>query len=181
MTAFTSEFSLPYPQSTDDVQLWTDFQLLAEAVETVLNLPDRVEASISAQTVITSTSFAAIPTTPVSLSITNPSSVFDLEVDLTAGAWMAASANDVRAGIAASGGMSFSPTAFGSGGGLSFGDIMIVSSSASTGQRISYPVTIPAGAAAVTFALQAMRSSATGTQNVNYATLRATPRRFKKP
>lgn len=174
MTANTTML-LPYPQSTDPVKPYTDIQNLAAALDTLLNMPADVNNFINAQLTITSTSFAALPT-PLTVSFTNPSSVYKLVVDVQISAWLSAATNDVRAGLAASGGVTFTP-ALGSGGAIANSENMYTST-AGTQCAVTIPnIIIPAGAAAVTFAMQAMRSTS-GTQLVSYPAIRVIPRRY---
>lgn len=169
---------IPFPLSTDNVRVHTDLAAIAAAVNTLLDLPDSVSSFVNAQLTITSTSFAAMPT-PLTVGFTNPSADFDLLVDVQIAAWLSASANDVRAGLSASGGVSFTP-ALGSGGAIANSENLY---SSTTGNQASIilPIIIPAGAAAVTFAMQASRASATGTQLVSYPSIRVMPRRYMAP
>lgn len=176
MSAETS-LQIPYPLSTDNVRVHTDLQALAAAVNTLLDLPDSVDANVNAQLTITATSFSALPT-PLTVSFTNPSADFDLLVDVQITAWLSASSNDVRAGLSASGGVSFTP-ALGSGGAKANSENLYCSVGA--GQcSIILPIIIPAGAAAVTFAMQGMRS-VSGTQLISYPAIRVMPRRYMAP
>jgi hypothetical protein len=186
MTAYTSNFEIPYPQSTDDVQLWTKFQALAEKVDELLSLPDDVAAFVAnVITTITATSFATLPSPgPVSVSMTNPSSDFDLLCDVSFSAWMNnGTSSNVQVGVAGSGGMSWAANGFGSGGPIANSDNLIVGGGATVQQCGNFPVQIPAGAAAVTFTMHALRSGGTTTTlpSVNYPTLRVKPRRFVVP
>jgi hypothetical protein len=145
-------------------------------------LPPPQTAFVASTIAITSGSFAALPSPgPLQLTITNPSNVFDLEIDVTHSAWISiGGATDVRGGLAATGGMSFGPVAFGSGGAVAYSDTLFSQTTATTMQRVNLSIRIPAGAAAITFAVQAMRSTS-GSANYNYPTLRIQPRRFIVP
>lgn len=179
-----TSYGLPYPASTDDPRVWEDMQALAAAINTLHDLPDDVAAFYgNVISNISATSFAALPNA-VSVSITNPSADFDMLVDVTASAWMTnGTSSNVQLGVAASGGMSFAASGFGSGGAIANSDNGIVGGGATVAQQINFPVTIPAGASAVTFALQALRSGGTTSTlpSVNYPTLRVKPRRFVVP
>lgn len=168
-----------YPASTGHSRLWEHLQELANDVDAYLALPDEVVVDIGLDTnLITATAFAALPK-PVAGTITNPSSTYALLVDVVVQAWVTASASDVRVSVAASGGVTF-PATPGSGGPRAFGEVMI-GGTVTTKQHLDFSVEIPPGAAPVTFQVQAMRSAATGTQTVNYTTMRIKPRRFLIP
>ena len=180
MTVLT-DLLLPYPTSTDDVRPHEDIQALAAAVNSVLTLPDDVYAEGAASVTVTSTTGAALPTTPVNVALTNPSADLDLLVDLSLGIWGQSSANNLRIYIAATGGMTFGYPP-GSGGAQNYGEIIQVpASNLQEHHFVQFPVTIPAGAAAVTFHVYALRTAASGTQVVNYPVLRVKPRRFVAP
>jgi len=183
MTANTPEFGFPYPQSTDPPRGYEQIQDLAEAIEAVLALPARSEAFVGNTIAITATSFAALPSPgPCQLTFTNPSSEYDLEVDVIFSAWIATGgANNVTVGVAASGGMTWTANGFGAGGPSANSDNLFTSSTTTGQQKSTYPVTIPAGAAAVTFAMQAFRGNTAGSPACNYPTLRVIPRRFIAP
>lgn len=187
MATTTPEFGFPVPQSTDDTQLWTKFEALATAVETVLNLPDAVEAHISTTIAPTSTSFATLPSPgPLSVSFTNPSSVYSLWVDLEFQAWVAgggAGATTMQVGVAASGGMTWAANGFTTDGSgpVANGDNIFQGSAQATLVKAGYPVLIPAGAAAITFTMHALRSNTSNAVACNYPILRVKPRRFFKP
>lgn len=180
-----------YPASTDDVQLWTKFQALAEDVDTYVNLPDEVVSSLGAGIVTIASTinvYTSLPSPgPLTATITNPSSVYDLIVDVNMQCWMiinSAGSGNVQVGITAIGGVTFAagtPTPGGAGA-QSFGDNAFVTGANGSGSySTTIPVVIPAGAAAVTFGVQASRSVADGVKTINYATLRVIPRRFRKP
>ena len=176
MSAVTS-MGLPYPQSTDNVRPHEDIQNLAVAVNTVLELPAQVSGNVGSQITITSTTFAAMPSA-LNVVFSNPSAVYALEVDVFMSAWMAASTNDVRAGLAASGGISFTPGALGSGGAVQNGENMFTSGANTHCHQCIPGIIIPAAAAAVTFSMQAMRTTS-GSQLVSYPVLRVVPRRYR--
>ncbi len=182
----TTPMGIPYPSSTDDVQLWTKFQAQATALETLLNLPSPVSFSTGGIGTIVSAAgaWAAVPAPggPCEVSITNPSSTYKLVVDVCAQAWLSASGGtgNVQGMIVASGGLTWAGGSFGSGGAISNGENMFFSVGASGISASSFiTAEIPAGAAAVTFALHVLRSVADGTKTVLYPAIRVIPRRFK--
>lgn len=175
MSAETS-LGLPYPQSTDNVRPHEDIQALAVALNTLLTLPADVTNFVNSQITITSLTFAAMPT-PLTVAFTNPSADYNLVVDVQISAWMSAATNDVRAGLSASGGLTFTPT-LGSGGAIANSENLYA---AVAGVQCSVEIPgliIPAGAGAVTFAMQAMRTTS-GTQLVSYPAIRVKPRRYQ--
>lgn len=145
-------------------------------------LPDVSANSINNVISVTSTAFTDLPSPgPLNLAVTNPSADFDLVVLISYSAWMNATASDCRGGLAASGGLSFTPNSFGTGGAITNSDNLFTASPNTSMQHNMLPVVIPAGAATVTFKLWAMRGAASGAQAFNYPILRATPLRFQVP
>lgn len=178
-----TSMGLPYPASTDAPDIPADIQALADATNTVLNLPDDVTATVATVLSITSTTYAALPT-PLQAAITNPSSDLDMLVDIKYGAYMASSAAGVElsGSIAATGGMTFAAGSVGAGGAIANSENLLVAGIITAVSCVaSISVVIPAGAAAVTFAVQAKRSAASGSQIFNFPHLRIQPRRFLVP
>ncbi len=177
-------FGIPYPASTDDPRVWEDMQALANGVDTILTLPARVEGSVGSTISVTATSFATLPSPgPLAISITNPSADLHLEVDVSFSAWLAvgATGTSITVGVAGSGGMSWAAGAFGAGGPIANSDNLFYNGTAFAMLHGEYPITIPAGASAVTLTMQALRSNTTNSANCNYPALRAKPRRFIVP
>lgn len=183
MATSTPEFGFPVPQSTDPPRGYEQIEDLALAVETVLNLPARAEAFVGNTIAITATGFATLPSPgPVAVSMTNPSTVYGLECDVEFSAWINPNgALNVQGGVAASGGMTWTANGFGAGGPVANSDNMFLSATQSQLQHCCYPIIIPAGAAAVTFTLQAFRGNTAGSPAFNYPILRVIPRRFVAP
>lgn len=179
----TTTLGAPYPASSDDPDVPADIQALAEWASTMLTLPTAVNVGGVGSNVITSTGFAALPSSPLSGAITNPSSVYNLECDVTFGAWVAAGATtmQLQGGVALSGGMSVAADALGSGGIVATGQLILTQNVDPHSAQSSFQVIIPAGAAAVTFTVQAKRTVATGTSIYNAPYLTVQPRRFIKP
>jgi hypothetical protein len=180
----STSIGFPYPSSSDDPDVPADIQALADALNTFLNLPADAVASGAGSNVISSLTFAALPSSPVSVVMTNPSSVYNLEVDVQFGAWVAASntALQLQGGVAASGGMSFAADSLGAGGPVTLGQVILTQNTDAHSAMSGFPVIIPAGAAAVTFTLQAKRTAAlAGSSIFNNPFLNVQPRRFIKP
>lgn len=173
-----------YPSSVDPPNGPTQMQALATNVDTLLDLPDDVAGFVNSTIAVTATSFATLPSPgPLAISITNPSSVYNLEIDVTFSAWMTvgATTTSVTAGIQGSGGMTWAAAGFGSGGPIANSDNLFTNSAQFVQQAGHFPVIIPAGAAALTLTMHAFRSNTGASAAVNYPTLRAKPRRFIVP
>ncbi len=157
---------------------------LREAAEL---LPESVSAANMTNTTGTfsgtAATFSALTVNPISCIMTNPSTIFDLVCNVYFGAWMnVASAAQVRLGVLLTGGVSAGPNSgFGVpnqpvGAGLS-----PQSSSANLDQHVGFfQCIIPAGAAAVTFAIHGYRSSAVATV-IQYPTIYVVPDRYQLP
>lgn len=171
-----------YPASTAPPRVWEDMQALAESVDTLLDLPDAVAGLVNNTISVTATALATLPT-PLSISITNPSADYNMEVDVSFSAWLllGATTTSITVGVAGSGGMTWGASSFGAGGPIANSDNMFYNGTVFVMQRSEYPVIIPAGAAALTLTMQAFRSNTGASANCNYPTLRAKPRRFLVP
>jgi len=178
-----TSWGIPYPASTDDVQLWTKFQALAEAVDTLLTIPDPAGQGASGSNSITLTTFSALPTTPVSCQITNPSSDFDLLVDVTISAFMtsAGTGTECQAAVSATGGLSITAGATGGSGVLSIGENLLTTLASANQFSVTIPIVIPANAATVTFALFGRRNNTSNACLILQPAIRATPIRFMAP
>ncbi len=179
----STALGFPYPSSSDDPDVPADIQALADALNTFLNLPAAVSiAGVGSNTII-STTFAVLPTSPISVSLTNPSSVYNLECDVNFGAWVAAGATtlQLQGGVALSGGMSAAADSTGSGGPISNGQLVMTQNTEAHSVTSGFPVVIPASAAAVTFTVQAKRTSTGGNSIYNFPWITVQPRRFIKP
>ncbi len=173
-----------YPASTDDPDVPADIQALADDLNTFLTLPAGINLGGVGSNVITSLTFAALPSSPLSGSITNPSSVYNLECDVTFGAWVAAGVSTIQlqGGVALSGGMSVAADALGSGGPVATGQLILTQNVDPHSAQSGFQVIIPAGAAAVTFTVQAKRTGVNAAQFIyNAPYLQVQPRRFIKP
>jgi hypothetical protein len=178
----TTPWGLPYPESTDDVELWDWFQGLADKVNEWMTVPDESRAGSTANQTITATAYANLPTTSLAVSITNPSSDWDLEVDVEISAWLISDGTrELTCSVAGSGGMTFAAGSLSNGHAITQGENLINTGTAAVHCSSRIPVVIPAGAAAVTFTFQAKRNTATGVQSVNSAAIRAIPQKFRLP
>lgn len=123
--------------------------------------------------------WTAMPSFPVSVVMTNPSPDFDLVVNVHFGAWMSASAGDVRMGIVLSGGLTVSPPGPGANNVTGWGLMPYTSSTTSDQHPGFMQVVIPAGASAVTFTAQGSRSNGAANAQINYPTINLVPDRFQ--
>lgn len=173
-----------YPSSSDAPNGPAQMQALAQSVDTLLNLPDDIAGFVNSTISITATAHATLPSPgPLSVSITNPSSEYDMEVDVEFSGWVTvgATSTSLTVGVAGSGGMTWGASSFGSGGPIANSDNIFYNGTVFVQGRGGYPIVIPAGASAVTLTMNAFRSNTGASANVNYPTLRAKPRRFLVP
>lgn len=182
----TTNFDIPYPASTDAPDIPADLQALAEKVDLMLSLPDAIGQGGSGSNTITLTTFSALPTTPISTSVTNPSATHDMLVLVTISAFMASTsaATECQAALSATGGLSITAGSTGGNGILALGENLLTTvGSISSAQQYSctIPVVIPAGAAAVTFALFGRRSNTSNACYILQPAIRAIPIRFMIP
>lgn len=127
---------------------------------------------------ITATSWADLPTTTCTAAITNSHPTANLICFVEWGAWMVASANAVRCCPAVSGSITIA-AGIGLGGPIGWGEIPVTGNAANPQQQIGGATySLPASITAATFTMRAYRDSASGTQNVNYPTLRIIPLYF---
>lgn len=123
--------------------------------------------------------YTTMPSFPVSVAMTNPSSDFDLVCNVFFGAWMQTSVGDVRMGITLSGGLTVSTPAPGANQPTGWGLFPLTASTTGDQHMGFMQVTIPAGAAAVTFTGVGARSNGTATAQINYPTINVVPDRFQ--
>lgn len=180
----TSNMKVPYPSSTDDPDIPADIQALAQALDTLLNVPDDVANFLNTTiNIVTGANvWASLPTTPLTVTLTNPSAVFPLIVDVTLNTLMSSGTTSSQGfiGLAASGGVTIDPASPGGSGALAASENPRNQLGIYEQYFVEIPVIIPAGAAAVTFEMKAMRTTTTAFA-LNTPVLRAKPRRFKKP
>lgn len=116
---------------------------------------------------------------PASVVMTNPSTDFDLVVNVHFGAWMSASAGDVRMGIVLSGGLTVATPGPGVNNVIGWGLLPTTSQTTVDQHNGFMQVIIPAGAAAVTFKAWGMRTNSGATAQVNYPSINLVPDRFQ--
>lgn len=175
----TTNFDIPYPASTAAPDIPLDMAALAAKLDTLLSVPAPVNASSSGTNTITSTSYAALPTSPASVALTNPSADFALLVEVTISGWMASNGTvELTASVNGTGGMTFAAGSTGNGHAVSQGENLLAVDTTAASHQSTLPVIIPAGAAAVTFAIHAKRASASGSQIFNFPAIRVVPIRF---
>jgi len=176
----TTNFDIPYPASTEAPNGPAQLQALADKLDLLLSVPAPTSAASSGTNAPTSTSYANLPTTPISCAITNPSADYALLVMVTISAWMASAgiATELTGSVAGSGGMTFAAGSTGNGHALSQGENLITTAATAGMYQSTLPVIIPAGAAAVTFTFQAKRNNTSNTTTLNFPAIRAIPIRF---
>lgn len=141
-------------------------------------LPDVVTAFGNGSNTITATSFAVLPTVTCSASITNPHPTASMLVLVTFGAWMNTSNGvAVRCCPAVSGSTTIA-AGIGGGGPIGWGEVPVAGTTVLQQGQGTYTVSLPASANAAVFTMQAYRDSASGTQLLNYPTIRLVPLRF---
>ncbi len=149
----------------------------AKVDATDFDLPDVQTAYGAGTNVITATAFAVLPTTTCTATITNPHPTANMLTLVTWGAWMAAAtANDVRAALDFSGATVIA-AGIGGGGAIGWGEILIASTTLPAVHESS-TITVELAPGTTTIKMYAYRSAASGTQNVNYPTIRAVPLRY---
>lgn len=142
-------------------------------------LPAEVTVAGSAVHTVTALTWGSIA---VNGAITNPSSVRSMVVRIQCSAWMSASGAWVRAAPICSGAVTLAasgtnlPDACANWGEVLFQDTP-ASGTAYSQQSTTVTVTVPAGGT-LNVGIAALRESATGSQAVNYPTLRLSPIRY---
>lgn len=180
----TTNFDIPYPASTDAPDIPADMQALADRVDLMLSLPDPTGQGGSGSNSITLTTYSVLPTTPISCAITNPSSTHDMLVLVSISAFLASagSGTEAQAALNATGGVSITAGATGGSGALALAEHLLTTTGPNAQQYQSViPVIIPAGAAAVTFALYARRSNTSNAVTLLQPAIRCVPIRFMIP
>lgn len=134
-----------------------------------------------ANTIVSSAAtWAVLPTYTCDVTMTNPSSTHNMVCLVSLGAWMVANGTNLRLCVGATGGMTIAGGP-GNGWAYGWGEVLFqgnTNTSVAYQRQSTCPVTIPAGASAVTFKAYAYRDAASGTTNVNYPTLRVIPLMF---
>ena len=163
----------------------TDMDLRIALREAQLELPASVTATAGGAGTNTCAGTANVwnnlPTNALTASITNPSDIFNLRCLVFQGAWLDSDTGTIRFGINITGGVVSDPNP-GTNSAAGWGMVPHAGVTGSVTQHSgAFQLLIPAGAAAVNFTGQYMRSSASGTQQVNYATLEVVPWRYELP
>lgn len=170
-----TSLGITYPASTAHTRIWEHVQTVADDVNTLLALPAMVEADGAASNAITATSFAAIPTTPVSASLVVPAGR-DLLVAVTIRAVLIVTASgDLRASLLASGAATWTPGA----GNAQWSRSLwcgYVGGGVSAQEKTVY-LTCTAGQT-LTASIQAYKTGASGAWSLNYPSLSIQPLRY---
>jgi hypothetical protein len=142
------------------------------------DLPDIVSVTGAGTNVITATTTTDLPTTSCIASITNPHPTANLICLVTFGAWFTVGGG-IRTRICprVSGSTTIAAGIAG-GGPVGWGEVPMSTISTQLHVAASATYSLPASATAATFTMQAYRDSASGTQNVDYPTIRIIPLRF---
>jgi hypothetical protein len=142
-------------------------------------LPDVVAATAggTGTNTITATSWAVLPSNTCTAAITNPHPEMALLVEVTYSAWMVATANGVRMALDISGSVTIAP-GVGAGAAVGWGEIPFCGAATTNQYAGSFTVELPVSTTAATFKVYAYRDAASGTQQVNYPTIRIKPLRF---
>lgn len=142
---------------------------------TDFTLPDPARGAGSGTNSITATSWAVLPSSTCTATVENPHPSASMLCIVTYGAWLVATASDVRVSVDISGALTIGP-GIGAGGIQGWGEILL-SAIATAGQySATFDVEVPPGT--TVFKQYAYRTAATGSQSVNYPTLRVIPVRF---
>lgn len=146
---------------------------------TDFTLPDPVAATAggAGTNTITATSWAVLPSNAVTAVISNPHPGLNMLCLVTFGAWMVATANGVRAAVDISGSLTVAP-GVGGGASVGWGEVLFCGAATTNQYAASFTVEMPVSLTPATFRLHAYRDAASGTQQVNYPTIRVVPLRF---
>lgn len=143
------------------------------------SLPGVVTEYGNGTNTITSTSFAVLPTAPCQAQILNPHPTKDMLCLVGFGAWMSASASDVRIAVRVTRAHQEQIAAgVGGGGPIGYGEIPASALAAITHGHATFTCQLDPSPYPYVFEVYAMRAAASGTQDVRYATLRILPLRY---
>lgn len=145
---------------------------------TDFDLPDVVTGYANGSNTITATTFTDLPTTACTASITNPHPTASMLVLVEFGGWVTAGSSIGTRFCPRVSGSTTIAAGIGGGGAIGWGEIPYSNSTSKLGLRGSFTVELPVSANAAVFTMQAYRDSASGTQTIEYATIRLTPVRF---
>jgi len=143
------------------------------------SLPDVVTEYGSGPNTITSTSFAELPTYPVSTEVRNQHPTATMLCLVCLGAWASTSTGDVRISlyITRAGIGYFGPGA-GTGAQLGYGEVPSTASATLQGIFATFNVTLEPSPLPYRFQVYALKSSGAASTGVRYATLRIIPIRY---
>jgi hypothetical protein len=188
MGAYDSLIQVPVPGQAISVS-----QYGVPVRDAILDIDDRLEEATyelpneqtgygaGANTIVSGANvWADLPTFPSAGSITNPHPSREMLCTVTYGAWLGATTGGVRIFPVFSGAVTLAGGSLGTGNGPEgWGEVPLSSLLAGTESGFAAStVTVPA-AGVLNFKIQALRSIASGTQQVNYATIRVNPLRYK--
>lgn len=139
------------------------------------DLPDVVTAFGNGTNTITATSFSVLPTTTCTAAITNPHPTANMLCIVTYGAWMVATTNDCRMALDFSGATVIA-AGIGGGAAIGYGEVPITSTATGSMHRQA-TITVGLAPGATTVKTYGMRTTS-GTQNINYPTIRIIPLRY---
>lgn len=139
------------------------------------DLPDVVTAAAAGANVITSATFAVMPTNTCTAVILNPHPTANLFCLVTYGAWMSAASGDVRMSLDISGALTVAP-GIGGGGAGGWGEVPYAAAATAAQSQGTFTVMLPPGT--TTFRSYALRTGA-GVVNCNYPTIRVAPLYFQ--
>lgn len=140
-------------------------------------LPAIATASGSGTNAVTSSTFAVLPTTTCSTTMTNPHPEARLLVMAEYGAWLSGNTStDVRGCLNVSGSLVVTP-GIGGDGPVGWGEIIYSAALAYDQQHCMCTYILPISAVAATFAVHAMRTGVNATK-FDYPTLRIIPLRY---
>ncbi|MGD2042026.1 MAG: hypothetical protein PVJ28_00130 [Acidimicrobiia bacterium] len=149
----------------------------AKVVAADFDLPDPETAYGNGTNVITATSFTDLPTTSCIAAVTNPHPTANMLCMVTYGAWTTSATSSAQRLCPRVSGAVTIAAGIGGGGPIGWGEVIRTDTDDGYGTKsatVSYE--LPPGTS--TFTLQAYREAASGTHQVNYATLRLVPLRY---
>ncbi len=159
-----------------------DIDARLRLLEGSLSLPPPVKVAPDGSNAISAAAniWQNLPTTPTSVAITNPSSIFEMLCHVFFGAWLQTSAGAVNYSIDVSGGVVSDPTP-GDNSPAGWG-MLPTSTSVNRQQSMGYfLLVIPPSVAAVTLTGQGLRTNGSATASVSYPTIHCTPFRYQLP
>lgn len=142
-------------------------------------LPDVVAEYGNGTNSITSTSFAVLPTTPVTAQIYNPHPYSSMLCIVGFGCWANAATNDVRVSLRVKRAeQEYIAAGIGAGASIGYGEIPATLLSTLNHFHAVVTCELEPSPNPYVFQIYAMRAAAAGTQDVRYATIRIVPLRY---